>query len=200
MGKFREMYEKEGVKYSYSSLQVDMPLHIARVVMNYSYLIPANLLYNPTDEKKYGVENEIHCTILYGIHSPDSEGVRDIIERFRICPFSLKFGAVSFFEQDEYDVMKYEIISPYLHEINRMMVEGLDYTNTYNNYQPHCTIAYLKKGVKEQHVFDFDSYVLVDREVWIDELTFSSKTGQTELISLNGQIGGFRHFIERKET
>ena len=115
MGKFRnavDMFEKMGVNYSYSSLQVDMPPHIAKAVMAFSRQIPKDLIYDPKDDNSYGVENEIHCTVLYGIHSDVADGVKEVVEKYRLRPFPLTFGKISYFEQADYDVMKFDIESP----------------------------------------------------------------------------------------
>jgi len=196
MGKFINMCEKLGVTYSYSSLQVDIPLYIAKDVMDYSRTIPKSMLYEPLNEKGYGIENEIHCTVLYGIHVLTAEQIINVIEKYRLRPFNLCFGSINYFEQTDYDVMKIDIESPYLYKINNLMRQELDYTNKYLKYKPHCTIAYLQKGAKEQYPFEFDKFSLTGRELWVTELTFCSKTGQREILPLNGQAGYFRRFVD----
>jgi len=200
MGKFIDLYEKMGATYSYSSVQIDIPIHIAREVIRYSHQIPKSLIYDPDNDKSYGLENEIHCTVLYGIHASTAEGVKQVVEKYRLRPFNLQFGHVSYFEQADYDVMKFDIVSPYLHKINSLMREELEYTNSFPEYKPHCTIAYLRKGTKEKCPFAFDEFMLFGREVWVTELTFSSKSGQHETVPLNGQVGRFRRFVEENQS
>ena len=74
----------------------------------------------------------------------------------------------------------------------------MEYTNSLLDYKPHCTIAYLKKGAKERHSFVFDEFNMTNRQVWITDLTFSSKTGTMENVPLTGQVGRFRTFVEEK--
>lgn len=173
--------------YLYSSLRIDIPMHIAREVLTFSQTIPKSLMYKLENDRKYELKNEIHCTVLCGIHVANIQDIKMVFDKYRLRPFVIRFGKISYFEQSDYDVMKFEIESPYLYKINTLMRSELDYTNLFLKYKPHCTIAYVRKGVKEQQLFNIDEFILSGRECWITELTFCSKMGYHEIVPLNGQ-------------
>jgi 2'-5' RNA ligase len=54
-------------------------------------------------------------------------------------------GKDCFFNKD-YDVLKINVKSEKLKELNELTKSNLNYTSQYNDYKPHLTLAYLKKG------------------------------------------------------
>lgn len=97
------------------------------------------------EDGKQGLETEPHVTILYGLHEEVHE---DLV--CRICqslaePLEVEVKGVSVFENDEYDVLKFDVDNPLLQKMNKAF-RGLPHTNDYEGYNPHMTIAYLKKG------------------------------------------------------
>lgn len=128
----------------------------------------------------YGYEDEPHCTILYGFHHydgivedikkhlPDLEELDDIVR-----------GNITIFEQEKYDVIKFDIHSEKLKELNKKMCENFEYTNEHPDYHPHMTIAYVKKGegakyiqenIKQVPLFG-DKYIYSDHEYNKTEIT-----------------------------
>jgi 2'-5' RNA ligase len=75
--------------------------------------------------------------------------VLEICESFEYPKLELK--NVSLFENDDYDVLKFEVNAKVLHEINDRL-KKFPHTNNYPEYHPHCTIAYLKKGRGKKYV------------------------------------------------
>jgi 2'-5' RNA ligase len=57
--------------------------------------------------------------------------------------------------QNECDVLKFEASNPTLHACN-FNLKKLPHTSSYPNYEPHSTIAYLKKGMGQRYVDQFD--------------------------------------------
>lgn len=102
-------------------------------------------LYLP-EEKSYGIENETHITILYGFHDDETsiDILYDYIKDIKI-PI-IKFSNVSVFENEDFEVLKFDIVSDDMIEINKIFKNNFKYTSDYENYHPHMTIAYLKKG------------------------------------------------------
>jgi hypothetical protein len=180
--RFREIYENLNQTYSFSSVQFKYDNEIAGEVLRFSsILLKEDDLYYDEDGGS-GRENDIHTTILYGIISPSSNKVRPLLNK--LTPFEVELGDISFFEQEECDVMKIEVHSSYLHYINALLKENIDYQTNYPEYIPHCTIAYLKKGVKERLNFDKRYFNGMKQDVFSVE--FSSKDGSLEKIKLNG--------------
>lgn len=105
------------------------------------------------DEKGYGLEAETHTTLLYGLHldiNPDK-----IIKKLQKFDYhQLKLINVSLFENEKYDVLKFDVDGEYLHDINKELCK-FPHTNDYPDYHPHTTIAYLKPSEGKKYVKKF---------------------------------------------
>jgi|LakMenEpi03Aug12_release.lakeMendotaPanAssembly.Ray.scaffolds.fasta_scaffold533343_3 2'-5' RNA ligase len=101
------------------------------------------------DKGEFGVEKQQHITILFGLHSSvkDSE-VNEILDKIETIDFDLT--KISIFETDEFDVLKYDVVSSDLKKWNKELSK-LDNTNEFD-YHPHATIAYLKKGSGKKYI------------------------------------------------
>jgi len=103
-----------------------------------------------TEERSYGKQDDPHVTILFGLHEDieDSE-IESRIEQMDLPEVKLK--EISFFDKsDEFDVVKFDLESEDLHNMNSMFTE-LPHTTDYPDYHPHTTIAYVNKGTGEKY-------------------------------------------------
>lgn len=111
-------------------------------------------IYEVEGERDYGIQShkEAHVTILYGIHTdvPDEE-VEALIDKMTAPEVTL--GKISIFENDEFDVVKFDVTGKDLHTMNKMFTE-LPHTNNYPDYHPHTTISYVKSGTGNKYVKD----------------------------------------------
>jgi 2'-5' RNA ligase len=117
-------------------------------------LISPDDIYHETGDNTYGLEDEPHTTLLFGFHSDvDLDHVLNVCNKFSYPV--LKLHNASCFNNDKYDVLKFDVVSPELHAANdQLKSEFADrYTTEYPNYHPHSTIGYIKKG-KGQHYAD----------------------------------------------
>lgn len=125
----------------------------------------------PDDD--YGFEYNPHCTIIYGLEDYD-DIIRDIhkfIEYlnenyFDTNNISIFRSNISIFENNDYDVVKFDIESEDLIELNELFRQNFVYNNEYTEYKPHMTIAYVKKGKGRKYIkkmepvnLDIDKYV-----------------------------------------
>ena len=141
--KLFEEFMKEAVKTSYDAncamLYFDFPL----MKNIHSEINPADI-YTVEEDNSYGLEDEPHCTLLYGLKPEVSlEQVRERLEGF-------DFGEclahnISLFENEKFDVLKFDIKGDNLHAANKSLCE-LPYSSDYPDYHPHMTVAYLKPG------------------------------------------------------
>lgn len=103
-----------------------------------------------------GKEVEPHVTVLYGLH----DSIEDK-ELFKFLlnwnPISLEITGVSCFENQKNDVLKFDISCDKLHEYHNSLKKNFDYTNNYPKFNPHITIAYLKKGAGTK--YDFSNHI-----------------------------------------
>ena len=108
--------------------------------------IPPQILYTDPNDPTYGYDDEPHVTLKYGFE-PDL-GKMDVARILKgIKPFNVKLNALNLFENDKYDVVKFEVEKcPTLTELRRRC-DGYPNKDSYPDYKPHMTLAYVKKGL-----------------------------------------------------
>lgn len=181
--------------YDYSSTQIQLPPDLTKSVLDYSAGIPdlhlflgegettpIPLLTSSTDKDAwngYGREDDIHVTVKYGLHTTKAEDVRKIIEKEK--PIQITLGKISLFEQDGYEVVKIEVVSPGLHALNKKISKGLKCTDTFPVYKPHVTVAYVKPGEGEAME---GKCSLTGKSFVADEVVFCPSKGERKIIKL----------------
>ena len=121
-------------------------------------ILPSDLY---TEEGNTGIELEPHCTLLYGLHEEVTlEDVTKVLDKYTFS--DLKAYEPSLFENEKFDVLKYDIGYPtrggaFLHKCNTDLSK---YPNTqkFPNYHPHMTVAYLKPGKGQKYLEYFKKY------------------------------------------
>lgn len=164
----------------YSSTQVNMPGPLAEKVKALAAKIPDSAL------AKNGREAEIHTTLKYGLETENAEDVRAILESYP--PVRIKLGETSVFEpsksSDGADVVKIDVDSPGLHAMNAAVKKALANVDTFPDYKPHITLAYVKPGEGKKYAGMTD---MEGQEVTLDKVVFSSKSGEKTEIQLKGR-------------
>lgn len=129
--------------YDYSSTQILLPENEAMIFTKFSKeIIKPSVIHKPDE---YGFPDDKHVTVLYGIHAEyPSLALQDFIQHYP--RFLVTLGKVSLFKSDEYDVVKLDVRSPDLHVLNSEFKEIEENTQSFPNYIPHATIAYVKCG------------------------------------------------------
>lgn len=144
---------KEGVTYEYSCTKVDIPEDLAKSIMDWGKdNVKDNDLYTEGDNSK-GREDQIHITLLYGIKDQEPDTTAKVISKEK--PFEIRLGLINLFrDKKEYDVLKIEVESGDLEKLHYSMRDKIDNENTYPTYNPHVTIAYVKKDSANAFVGD----------------------------------------------
>lgn len=131
------------MKYDYNCLMLSIPIKNWNTWAN---KLQVDAIYQPQDSQ-YGIENDPHITICYGIHQhitgldlecylPQLTDLDDIVMR----KLSL------FTSNPEFDVLKYDIESKKLIALNTQIKNLFPVTSSYPEYIPHLTVAYLNKN------------------------------------------------------
>lgn len=103
-----------------------------------------DLLYS-RDLPQYGNDiNPFHITIKNGIHTKHTDEISNIIQDIEII--QVEIGKTSIFSNGEYDILKFDIYSEDLININKIIRNNISCTDMYLTYNPHITLAYLKEG------------------------------------------------------
>lgn len=108
-------------------------------------------IYTEEGDKTYGIENEPHATILYGIHSDEVKD-NEIINTLKGSDVGkIILHNASLFENEKYDVLKLDAFNGNLHKLNKEL-QKFPFTSDYPEYHPHATISYIKKGKGKKYV------------------------------------------------
>lgn len=153
------------------------------------------------DEPGFGIENEPHVTILYGLHEEVTfDDVLKVIGN--VGEFNIKYTGIGLFENEQYDVLKFNVQSDVLEQLNSKVKSALPYTSNYTEYHAHQTIAYLKPGMGKKYVKEFDNPI----SGVVRTLYYSHPTAEKEYFQLNknlimegGAYGHMAHPFEDME-
>lgn len=167
---FISLFEKKDGGYSYGCAMVyfDFPeMH------DFHSQIDENDIYREEGDRSYGLEDEPHTTLLYGLHSFDIDDskVMEICKSQPVGPLSLV--NVSLFENEKYDVLKFDVQNENLHKINAELSK-LPHTTDFPNYHPHATLGYLKPGAGKKYVELFKDKTY---EVHPNRIVYSKPSG-----------------------
>lgn len=138
---FTIIHESTAVR-EYSCLMLDCDFLLEELKEIQNEICPCDIW---DDEPGHGLETEFHVTALYGIHTDKLKEIRDKIQ---IEPVKIKFSKLSLFENEKYDVLKFDIVSPDMAKLNKQLCKSIAFTNSYTDYKCHATVAYIqpKKG------------------------------------------------------
>jgi 2'-5' RNA ligase len=163
-----------------SSTQIYLPNFLAEEILKFTLSIPQEDLY--TEEEGYGRELEVHTTILYGLTSDSPDEVKNLIKEYDGKYINGKLGEVSLFEGKDkpYDVVKIDVESEDLNTLHELL-KTLDNEDTYPEYQSHCTIAYVKKGMGKKYIGKKN---FTGKIFSVDKLYFCSANGDKYRIDL----------------
>lgn len=155
----------EGKKYPYgcAMLQFDFP----EIKLFHEKI-------DPNDLAEDGLEDQPHVTLLYGLHDDEIEDkdVIDACQSVKIGPMDLH--NISLFENENYDVLKFDVRSNFLHQINEKLT-GFPHTTDFPDYHAHSTIAYLKSGKGKKYLEKFSNRSF---EVFPTRFVYSKSDGQ----------------------
>lgn len=138
---------------------------------------------NPKDlyEEEGGLEEESHVTVLYGLHTDNYKDLEEVLNKQQ--PFKINFDKIGKFTLDKYDVLKIEIESQELRNLNKKLRDNFKYTTDYPDYKPHCTLAYVKKNTCDKFL---NNKVFAKKSINIQELIFSSSQREKHKFNLKG--------------
>lgn len=113
-------------------------------------MIDPNDIYTEDEDGSFGLENEPHTTLLFGLHNEVSvDDVKNVLDKrtYGTC----KVHNPSLFQNKQYDVLKFDVDGDSLHDTNGEL-RDFPHTNDYPDYHPHLTVAYLKRGMGQKYI------------------------------------------------
>jgi hypothetical protein len=102
-----------------------------------------------------GLENEPHITIIYGLI--DSEINLDEVTEdasYLYHNYKIRLNNLSLFENDKCDVLKFDVDDHYgvFEKFHKFFKSNYPNVQTFEDYKPHCTVAYLNKGEGKKYL------------------------------------------------
>lgn len=174
--KFTLFLEKDSSMYEYGCLMVYVEIPYWK---DFLQKINIDDLFESENER-YGLETEPHCTILYGVHSDvDDSEVLSLFDGITEDEFDIKINGIDCFFNKDYDVLKMNVVSEKLNELNKL-ARSLPHTSQYLDYKPHLTLAYLKKGNGTKYIDQTFSMNINT----INKIVYSKPNGEKIDISL----------------
>jgi len=138
------LLEDEG-PHSHSCVMINLPEELANQIIAWGRLQVNDEDVTVDEKGGKGREMEPHITVLYGLlDSKPSPMLEQVFEH--TAPFDIKLGPCSLFKNGEHDVLKMDVISPFLRALNRNICSVVTYENDFPDYKPHVTIAYVRPG------------------------------------------------------
>ena len=166
--------------HDYSNTQVRLPSVAAKDIVDFGSSIPENEIYTDPKDPSYGREKEPHITVRYGLATDNPAKLQKAFSG--VGPIKAKFGKISIFKTDKYDVVKVDIESEALRNANKLVGEIEDVPGeTHKDYKPHATIAYVKPGEGKKYV---GNNSLSGKEVLLDKIYLSDRKGEQHEIAL----------------
>jgi len=146
----------------------------------FTKIIKKDDIYEKNDE--FGIETMPHLTLLYGFHdNVNSTEVFDLYKKnFKLKPIEITTNKISIFENDEFDVVKFDVNSKLLTNINKVLKE-LPNTSDFPEYHAHITIAYVKKGCGDKYIVNLKKKI----KFIGNKLIFSTKNESKNILKLN---------------
>lgn len=132
-------------EYEFSSTQLNFTGKVASMITDFANSIPDD------DLAEDGRETTPHITIKYGIHAKCCKEIEalELPESITVI-----LGKTSLFENDSGDVLKIDVESSGLVDLNKLIANSVKVTDTFPDYHPHATIAYLKPGMGKKYEGD----------------------------------------------
>lgn len=178
----RKMNEKkEDQKYKYGCIMGYFDIDPKDLYKDY-FTIDENDIYN-NDENEYGLEIEPHVTLLYGLHDDVNED--DVIEFLTLLKtIDVTFESISLFENEKFDVLKWDLGMEKLEMINTILKNTFEHTSSFPDYHPHATIAYLKPGTGKKYITEVSDIIIKS----INYYVYSMANGKKIAIKENEDV------------
>jgi|SRR4051812_1017980 2'-5' RNA ligase len=176
------LLEKKGD--SYDTGAVMLYFHSPEVIKEIHDKIDKADLYTEEGDRTYGIEDEPHITLLYGIKAGiPLENIVEVTDEFTYGP--CKISNASIFENEKYDVLKFDVSGDNIHETNEALTEAVPYKNDYPDYHPHLTIAYVKPGIGKKYtkLFEDKEFKLIPKNVVYSKADGTKDDIQIEIIN-----------------
>jgi 2'-5' RNA ligase len=163
-----------------------LPGLLAQEIQGHASSIPTAFL-KKTEDARTGIPNECHITVKYGVLTDAAEEVAGVIAGAE--PVVVTLGRMWVFHNTEAAVIKIGVESQSIRELHNRVCRGLKHVNTYRDYRPHVTVAYMVQRKDDPYYYQaFLSDQFEGRKFEADQVVFSAVGGQKSVISFDGTV------------
>lgn len=148
-------------KYAFLMIRYEMPDFIKKLQDD----ITDKELY--VEDGEYGKETETHVTLVPCLSNDVKvEELKPYLDD--LSKYNILLTDISKFSNENYDVLKCNVASMNLHDTNNKICKDFEIYSQYkDNYRPHVTIAYLKKGMADKYLKKF-----LDKSIILKPISF----------------------------
>ena len=133
----------------YAFLMVDY--ETPSIIKDLQKKIPSRELYTEEDNEDYGLEKQSHVTLVPCLDNDiDIDKLKSYLKP--IDEYDIVLTDISKFECEKFDVLKCAVKSKALKDTNKEIVDKFETHSEYKDYNPHMTIAYMKKGMADKYL------------------------------------------------
>lgn len=177
MIKLKDLLEGSNQTYDYGCVM----LYFTFPEMNKIHdAIDPKHVYTEEGDRSFGLEDEPHTTLLYGLHPEVStKDVQSILNKYTFS--TVKVHNASLFQNNDYDVLKFDVKGDNLHQCNADLKQH-PHTSNFPDYHPHLTIGYIQSGNGQKYVD-----MLKGQKFWLapQYAIYSKPDGSKEKININ---------------
>lgn len=143
-------------EYAFLMIDYDTP----EIIKDIHNKISDEEVYTEKDEE-YGIEHETHVTVVPCLDNDvNLDRIKEMLEPLE--KYKLILNNISMFTNNEkFDVLKCDANSFILKDTNKKITSKFPTHSEYKEYNPHVTIAYLKKDIGEKYTKDILSPLVV---------------------------------------
>lgn len=180
---YSSLFENQSFKFNSSQLDVGYYTALEKIFKYSVDNIPDSKL--ETDDGRQ-MTDDIHITVLYGIHSSDFNEFRKAVLDSGIKEIKVELGKIKKFVKDENtDVIYIEVIPDYnLTALRGFLKNNLKHTQTHEEYHPHITLAYVKRDSCD-HLLGSETFK--GTKLYFNSITFSDKEGNKQVHYMGDQ-------------
>ena len=144
-------------EYAFLMINYDMP----ELIKDIHGKLTEEELYTEPDSNDFGKELDTHVTLVPCLENDiDIEQLKKMLDP--IEKYVVMLNNISMFTNNEnYDVLKCDAHSMVLSDTNKRIKDAFPTHSDYLDYNPHVTIAYLKKGFGNKYLKEMLSPLIV---------------------------------------
>ena len=124
-------------------------------------------------DEDFEFDKYVHITVAFGINiNTDINLIKEIV---RNRPTYFQITELSLFENNNFDIIKFDVMSSDLRILNHIIKSKMEVKSTFNEYYPHLTVAYVPKGMGVELIARLNKLLYEEMNFRFEPLTHSSE-------------------------